>query len=112
MQKKEPKPEPLKEDICYPFPDVEFHQKWQLWLAYRKENKIRAYKPIGLNNTFRDLFEISGGDVNVAMAIIDQSISKSWQGLFPLKKGNNGKQQSQLTNAGIKDAVLRNLNGQ
>jgi hypothetical protein len=96
MRKKTPE---IKEDILYPFDSVEFFQKWQEWLLYRKQRRISPYTPIGLNRTFGDLFKDAGGDVNVAMAIIDQSIGKSWQGLFPLKNqqnGNNNNNQSQV----------------
>lgn len=110
MRKKNPEKPEIKVESLLPFDSVEFHQKWHEWLAYRKQRRIAAYVPIGLNNTFRQLFNDSGGDVNVAMAIIDQSIALSYQGLFPLKNKQNGNQQP-ITAAGIKGAVSSFITG-
>lgn len=104
------KPE-IKEDILLPFSEVEFFNKWQEWLLYRKQRRFAAYTPIGLNRTFEQLFKDAGGNVNVAIQIIDQSIGKSWQGLFALKNQQNGNQQQPITNAGLKDAFLDHTKG-
>ena len=92
---KKSKPE-QKEECLLPFPDVEFYNKWQEWLLYRKQRRIAAYVAIGLNRTFDKLKTESGNDVKVAIAMIDQSIANNWQGLFPLRNTNTygtGKKQ-------------------
>lgn len=99
------KPE-LKEDILLPFSEVEFFNKWQQWLLFRKQSRYPAYVAIGLNQTFRKLKQDSGDNVVVAMAIIDQSIANNWRGLFPLKNNFNGKQQP-ITGSELRTAVDR-----
>lgn len=97
----------VKEDVIYPFADVEFAQKWQEWLMYRKEMRFPAYVQRGLKQTWKQLVMDSGNDVVVAMAMIDQSIANAWRGIFKLKNQlAYGQQSEKLTNAGIKDAIL------
>lgn len=103
---------PKNNGVFLPFNDVAFSEKWAEWLQYRKERRIRAYTPTGIKRTFEKLKEDCKDDVNVAIAIINQSIALSYQGLFPLKNqnGNHGT-QAPITNAGIKDAVINFVNG-
>ena len=95
-----------KPDIVYPFELIEFAKKWDLWIAYRKEKRISAYKRIGEQAALKNLAEISGGNIEVACSIIDKSISNNWQGLFPLKPnekiGTNGKQGIDTRRAELK----------
>ncbi len=67
------------------FKSEEFKTSWQEWEKYRKERRLSKYTPTGLKKTFKDLLNLCGGDEKVAISIIDQSISKNWQGLFALK---------------------------
>jgi len=69
------------------FKSEEFKKAWDEWLQFRKQKKVSKYTEIGLKKTFKDLGELSGMDEAVAIKIIDQSISKGWQGLFALKNG-------------------------
>ncbi len=107
MAKTKTSPE-IKEEILYPFPDVEFAHKWGEWLLDRRERRIKPYTSRGLKGAFNNLYEISGGDVIVAIKIIQQSIDQGWQGLFPLRNKNtngHGKQSEKLTGTEIKDAI-------
>jgi hypothetical protein len=63
------------------------------WLAYKKEKK-QKYTPIGLKGCIEKLERLSGGDRDIAMMIVDESISNGWSGLFPLK--NNPKRERTL----------------
>jgi hypothetical protein len=72
------------------FKNQKFIEKWDKWIAYRKEKRISAYKPIGLKSALTDLENISQNDVNIAIEIIEQSLAKNWQGLFELKTKQNG----------------------
>lgn len=55
------------------------------WIAYKKE-KRQPYKPIGLQTCLKKLEELSGNNPDIAMQIVDESISNNWAGLFPLKE--------------------------
>jgi hypothetical protein len=57
-----------------------FRTAWERWLAYRRERRIAAYKPIGLSQCWVELAKFS---VGVAIESIDRSIGKNWKGLFP-----------------------------
>jgi len=76
------------EEIKLPFESNLFQEAWNEWLEYRKQKKIKKYVPIGLKKTFTHLVAISNNDEATAIAIINQSIEQSYQGLFPLKNNN------------------------
>lgn len=96
-----------------PFKEPEFIQKWEEWMQYRKERKLPKYVPSGLTKTWANLYNISSGDISIACAIIDQSISQNWQGLFQLK--NNGtiarniKQNEPTGASDARISALKNL---
>lgn len=64
-------------------PDWVDRKDWELWVAYRKQAKIKnpEYTEIGRKALFKK-FEIHKKDFK---EIIEQSIEKGWQGLFPIK---------------------------
>jgi hypothetical protein len=74
-------------DICPFYEDPEFQEAWKDWRKVRKQFKCvmsdRAEKR-HLNN----LMQLSGGDVQKAIKIVDQSTdggAKPWTKLYPLK---------------------------
>lgn len=71
-----------KDEIIIP---LELREAMDLWLKYRKEIK-KPYKPMGLRECVKKLEKLSGNDRAVAVAIVRESISNGWTGLFPLKK--------------------------
>lgn len=79
-----------------PFTEPEFLEKWTEWIMYRKQRHLSNYTPIGVEKTFKGLMRDCNGDLHTALQMIDQSIEKSWQGIFALKnnfapqKNNNG----------------------
>jgi predicted GIY-YIG superfamily endonuclease len=73
------------ENIPLPFEGSEFASIWAEWLQNRKEARIKNYTPTGLKRLFKWLKETSGEDEKIAILIIDQSLTKGWQGLFELK---------------------------
>lgn len=72
-------------DIALPFQGLEFAAIWKEWIQHRKEARIKNYTPTGLKRLFKWLTEQSGGDERIAIQIVDQSLTKGWQGLFELK---------------------------
>jgi len=59
----------------------------QKWVAYKKE-RGQSYKQTGLNACIKKLERLSNGSSEIAMAIVDESISNNWSGLFALKCGS------------------------
>lgn len=80
-------------DIPLPFQSLEFASIWKEWLQHRKEARIKNYTPTGLRRLFKWLIAESDNNEQVAIQIIDQSLSKGWQGLFELKTNFNGTHQ-------------------
>jgi len=65
----------------------EMREPVETWLAYKKE-KCQSYKPTGFKTFYKKLCELSGNNPQVAMAIIEQSMSNNYAGIFPLKNNN------------------------
>jgi|SRR5580692_10886898 hypothetical protein len=101
------KTEPM--DVKLPFDDVDFLHTWAEWILYRKQRHLANYVPVGLQKTFNKLFEESGGDVKIAIKMVEQSMEKNWQGIFPVKNLNNGQQQK-FDNDKLKRAIVRTAN--
>lgn len=89
------------ESIPLPFNSPEFASIWAEWLQNRKEARIKNYTPTGLKRLFNWLVRESRGDESIAIQIIDQSLTKGWQGLFELKNTyKNGTHQQQPASIG------------
>lgn len=58
------------------------------WLDYKRE-RGESYKPRGLKACYSKLVTLSGGDPDRARAIIEQSMSNNYAGLFELKNKDN-----------------------
>lgn len=74
---------------------VEFKEAWTNWIQYRKEIK----KTVTLTTAklqFKDLVKFKAQGMN-PIEIINESISKSWTGLFPLKQEKRNQQPEQIT---------------
>lgn len=83
------------------------------WVCYRKEIK-KSFKSIkSVQAAYKQLYELSDGNPQIAMKIVEQSIASSWQGLFPLKndnRNNNSKREEKGGSQSIfsfADAVLQ-----
>lgn len=84
-------------DIQLPFTELEFVDKWAEWLKYRSERRLSTYTPTGLKVTLNRLLKDCGGDCATAVEMIDYAMSKTWQGIFPLKKELNGNTTRRIT---------------
>jgi len=60
---------------------------WSLWTEYRKQQGFKPYKQVALGEgaAASKLIELAGGDPAKQLAIVNQSISNQWKGLFALK---------------------------
>lgn len=71
--------------IVYPFSSDKFMETWDMWIKYKKEVHNFNYKGVwSLQMTLVKLTELSAGDEDKAIRIIQQSIMQQWAGLFPL----------------------------
>ncbi|UFH52523.1 hypothetical protein [Spirosoma sp. KNUC1025] len=82
-----PTPTPPTPPPDLPFGEA-FAEAWSLWLRYRSERRLPAYKPIGLKGALTDLLTLSGNDEAHAIELIHHAIAKNWQGIYPIKNTN------------------------
>jgi len=54
------------------------------WEAYKRQRR-QTYTPMGREAMIKNLRILSGGNPDLAMRIVNQSIANNWSGLFPLK---------------------------
>ena len=78
------------EPIVYPFTDEVFLNRWEAWKRYKKEEHKFNYKSQATEQAaLKQLGEMARGNMGVALAIIQQSMSNGWKGFFELKGGSN-----------------------
>lgn len=77
-----------KEELDLFFVEEQYMEIFTYWLTYKKE-RGQPYKQTGAESCYRKLLELSGGNKQIMIAIIEQSISNNYQGLFPLKDNGN-----------------------
>jgi len=77
--------------LVNPFSD-KFLETWGLWKMFRKEYDKFWYKGvISEQMALKKLVELSDGEEEKAVKIVEQSISREWTGFYPLKQSSNGK---------------------
>jgi len=91
----------MANNIIIPFGD-KFKQAWDMWKDYKKETFGFVYKGVYSEQmTLKTVTELSDGDEDKAIRIIEQSIMRQWQGLFPLHipstKSNGTKKSTSST---------------
>lgn len=59
------------------------------FLNYRKQIKKPFKSQMSIDECYKRLEKLSGGNLNLAEQIVNQSIAQGWQGLFDLKQGAN-----------------------
>lgn len=67
------------------------------WFAYKKERK-ETYKPIGEKAFIARLHDLSGGNGNIAIKIVQEAMANNYQGIFPLKGTNTNPEVGQILN--------------
>ncbi len=76
-EKHKDKKEEEEESLTLPFASIEFKTSWEKWLKYRKEIK----KPITPTMAETQLKNLEGMGEKRAIAMIENTIGKGWQGL-------------------------------
>lgn len=88
----------MPNELIMPF-SPDFTLTWQLWKEYKKEAFNFVYKGVYSEQmTLKQLVELSDGDEQKATKIVEQSIRRQWQGLFPLHettKSNGARTKKQ-----------------
>lgn len=80
-------------NVVNPFSD-KFIGTWDLWKLWRWEHDKFKYKGvISEQMALKHLVELSEGDEEKAVKIVEQSIGRAWTGFYPLKSGH-GKSKS------------------
>ena len=93
IRKKKKKKDPPPEILVLPFDSERFKKIWEGWVKYKKREFDFDYKSIESQQAaLMKLGNLSGGDEDVAVTIIIESMANGWQGLFAIKNNNNGKQ--------------------
>lgn len=77
--------------VINPFSEA-FLPTWQLWKDFRKEEHQFTYKGvISEQMALKRLVEVSEGDEQKAIRIVEQSCSRGWMDFYKLKQpSNNG----------------------
>lgn len=88
-----PKPKPKADSVAKvldEIPDMKAREVVERWLGY-KRSIGNSYKTAqGVKAMIEKLNDLSGGSVEIARAIVEQSIANNWKGLFELKQKKNG----------------------
>lgn len=75
----------VSKEVVFPFKEKEFLDTWKIWIEERRESGIKKYTNRGEQSALHKLQKISNHDYKTAIAIINESISNGWRGLFALK---------------------------
>lgn len=73
-------------DFDFSFVSEEFFEVFQKWLEYKASIGQKYKTQTTVKTAYNQLVRYSGGDVNVALEIVDKSIANSWRGLFEPKE--------------------------
>lgn len=81
--------------VTFPFSSENFMYVWGIWINYKKSQFRFEYKDnAGQQAALNKLVRLSNGREDIAIKIIEESISNGWKGFFELKENNNGQQTS------------------
>ena len=76
------------------YPDDELlDEAFNEYVTMRKKIKKPICTDKALHRAMNTLEKLSGGDNDLAVKILNQSVDHCWQGLFELKEDNSNKQQ-------------------
>jgi len=81
------------EELVYPFDSDNFKRFWEIWKDYKKQSFRFNYKTlVSEQSALKQLSNFSNGDEKKAIHLIENAISKQWQGIY--QDDNYGKQNS------------------
>jgi hypothetical protein len=75
--------------LVYPWTDEVFLNRWAAWKEYKKaEHKFNYKSPKTEQAGLKELAELSNGNLEVALAMMQKSMANGWKGFFKLDTGN------------------------
>ncbi len=82
------------------FVQQDFLEVFQCWLEYKKERRESYKTEASLQACYKKILKLSGGNVEKAHKIIENSMANNWAGLFELKDspGRSNNFESQKDN--------------
>jgi hypothetical protein len=82
---------PREKKQVFDYPPQLNAQAWEEWNLYRRDMKYKKYQPTPRSEgaAINKLLELSGGNQQKQLAIIQQSMANGWVGLFELKGGQH-----------------------
>ena len=81
-EKDKEKDKEFKQKLIYPFNTENFIKYWELWRGYKKDEFKFTYKTaVSEQAALKKLSEFSNGHEEIAIKIIEQSISNGWSAL-------------------------------
>lgn len=92
----------IEENISFS-DDAKTNEAITRWLAYKKE-RGQTYKPAGLKAFITRIGNLSGGNGEVALKMVEQSMANNYSGVFPL---NNNRVETNTPDMGV---VLQDSN--
>lgn len=100
-----------KPTVVLPYPSAEFARQWQLWKTYRHNEHSQNYQSAESEQAaLVQLNNLAQGKQTTAIAILHQSISKGWKGLFEIKpQGNAGKKPASKSKVKYSDDFKRKI---
>lgn len=85
----------MKTEVIYPWQSEVFFEKWSQWKQYKKEEFRFSFKGvISEQSQLMRLVNLSEGNEDKAIELIDYAMSQSWRGLYPLPINQVKKQPS------------------
>ncbi len=94
--------------ISMPF-NGKFSELWGEWKKYKLHQHSFQYKSDGSEQAaLHELTSFAGGNEEVAIAIIHQSMAKGWKGLFPIK--NNQVNGNTTNKSSLREEVQAEIN--
>lgn len=82
-------------NVKMPFEGDDFRQAWQNWKTYKREEFDFKFKgSVSEQSSLTKLQNLSGNNKDIAIKIIDQSISNGYKGLFELKENVKQKHKN------------------
>ncbi len=77
--------------VTYPFESENFLKFWKAWKEYKKaEHKFNYKSVLSEQAALKKLCELSSAKEDIALKIIENSISNGWKGFFAEEKKQNG----------------------
>lgn len=97
-------------ELHFPFESEKFLEQWNIWKDYKLAEFKFKYKSIhSEQGALIELNNLSNQNEEIAIAIIQQSINKTWKGFFELKNTTNGKQNTNNSGGKYSDDFMRKI---